>query len=275
MQSAGLKEDIIMPVFNDLDLSRWKELDIWTNSLWIIPERDKAGKHNGFYHGNFVPQIPHQLILRYSKKGDIIFDPFIGSGTTAIEAEALGRNCIGIDIQQKLVEYCSKKVDKQKGDFDFIVGDSSQIETFDKVSAVLTRYKRNTVQLAILHPPYADIIKFSDQKEDLSNCISLEVFLGKFSKVVENTVQILDNNRYLAIVIGDKYAAGQWIPLGFYCMNEALKLGLVLKSIVIKNMEGNRAKQNKEAIWRYRALASDYYIFKHEYIFVFKKTNGK
>jgi len=42
-----------------------------------------------------------------------------------------------------------------------------------------------------------------------------------------------------------------------------------LKSIIIKNIEGNRAKQNKEAIWRYRALSSDYYIFKHEYIFIF------
>lgn len=38
-------------------------------------------------------------------------------------------------------------------------------------------------------------------------------------------------------------------------------------------MEGNRAKNNKRAIWRYRALSSDYYIFKHEYIFVFKKNN--
>ena len=45
-------------------------------------------------------------------------------------------------------------------------------------------------------------------------------------------------------------------------MNEAQKLGLTLKSIIIKNMAGNRAKQNKEGIWRYRALSSDYYIFK-------------
>ena len=84
-------------------------------------------------------------------------------------------------------------------------------------------------------------------------------------KFIKNTLGILEKNRYLAIVIGDKYTAGQWIPLGFYCLNEAQKLGLILKSIIIKNMEGN-AKQHKEAIWKYRALSSDYYIFKHEYI---------
>ncbi|EAJ6415095.1 DNA adenine methylase, partial [Campylobacter jejuni] len=44
-----------------------------------------------------------------------------------------------------------------------------------------------------------------------------------------------------------------------------------LKGIVIKNIEGNRGKLGINAIWRYRALRSDYYIFKHEYIFVFKK----
>jgi len=108
-------------------------------------------------------------------------------------------------------------------------------------------------------------------KDDLSNAKSLKDFLNKFAEVLKNTIDILENGRYLVIVIGDKYSAGQWIPLGFYCMNEAQKLRLTLKSIIIKNVTGNRGKQNKEAIWRYRALTSDYYIFKHEYILIFKK----
>lgn len=263
-----------MPIFNDIDMDNWKESIIWTDSLWIIPVRDKMGKHTGFYHGNFVPQIPRQLILRYSKGGDLIFDPFLGSGTTAYEAEDLGRNFIGIDIQELLVNYVKQKVG-QKMDFsEIFVGDSTQARTFDKVKAILQSYKKKNVQLAILHPPYSDIIKFSDLKEDLSNTKSINEFLEKFAKVLKNTIEILEVGRYLAIVVGDKYSSGEWIPLGFYCMNEAQKLGLILKSVIIKNMEGNRAKQNKEAIWRYRALKGDYYIFKHEYIFIFKKVNG-
>ena len=65
-----------MPSFNDLNLDKWKESEVWTDSLWVISERAKTGKHSGFYQGNFIPQIPHQLILRYSKKGDIVFDPY-------------------------------------------------------------------------------------------------------------------------------------------------------------------------------------------------------
>jgi DNA modification methylase len=259
-----------MPDFNDLNLDKWKESEILTDSLWIIQERDKTGKHSGFYHGNFIPQIPRQLISRYTKKGEVVFDPFVGSGTTAYEAETLERHFIGIDIQKDLVEQLRSKVDNKDYFSEIILGDSSKSTTFDEVSDLLKKRKKDKISLAILHPPYADIIKFSNLKEDLSNSKSLEEFLSSFSLVLKNTISILEKGRYLAIVIGDKYTAGQWIPLGFYCMNEAQELGLTLKSIIIKNMEGNRAKQNKEGIWRYRALSSDYYIFKHEYILLFK-----
>lgn len=259
-----------MPIFNDINLKDWKESEIWTDSLWIIPERDKTGKHNGFYHGNFIPQIPHQLILRYTKKDQIVFDPFLGSGTTAYEAESLNRNFIGIDIQKKLIDYVRSNIEIKNNFSYLIAGDSTKIETFGKVKEILKNHKKKNVQLAILHPPYADIIRFSDLKDDLSNVRSLQEFLEKFSAAVKNTIEILEKGKYLAIVIGDKYTAGKWIPLGFYCLDEAQKLGLTLKSIIIKNMEGNRAKRNKEAIWRYRALSSDYYIFKHEYILIFK-----
>lgn len=259
-----------MPIFNDIDLNNWKDSEIWTDSLWIIPERDNSGKHDGFYHGNFIPQIPHQIILRYTKKGEIVFDPFVGSGTTAYEAEKLCRHFIGVDIQPELIEQIKCKVDNTDYFSELIAGDSTNRNTFLTINEFLVKKKKNNVQLAILHPPYADIIKFSEYNKDLSNAKSLKYFLSEFSLVVKNTLDLLEKNRYLAIVIGDKYTQGQWIPLGFYCLHEAQKLGLILKSIIVKNMEGNRAKQNKEAVWKYRALSSDYYIFKHEYILIFK-----
>lgn len=262
-----------MPSFNDIDLNQWKESEVWTDSLWVIDKRDKSGKHDGFYHGNFIPQVPRQLILRYSKKGDVVLDPFLGSGTSAYEAEALERNFIGIDIQENLVEHVRGKLDDSKKTFsDLFVGDSTDSNVFDTVSSKIKGRNKESVDLAILHPPYADIIKFSDHEKDLSNAKSLKDFLSGLNSVIQNTASVLKKGGYVAIVIGDKYSAGQWIPLGFYSMNEAQKLGLTLKSIIIKNMEGNRAKQNKEGIWRYRALASDYYIFKHEYVLIFKKN---
>lgn len=37
-----------MPIFNDIDLKNWKESEILTDSLWIIPEREKTEKYNSF-----------------------------------------------------------------------------------------------------------------------------------------------------------------------------------------------------------------------------------
>lgn len=256
-----------MSYFNDINLKKWKEEDdIWTDSLWFISERDKSGKHSGYYHGNFVPQIPYQLLRRYTKKGENVLDPFIGSGTTVFEAEKLNRNIIGIDIRKDLIRDIRKQISSNSF-AQIFAGDSTLHSTFSEIKKRTGR----KVHFVILHPPYADIIKFSNDKKDLSNAKSLQDFLTQFSKVVENSLFLLEKGRHLAVVIGDKYTKGQWVPLGFYCMNEIQKQGATLKSIIVKNMTGNREKNNKEAIWRYRALSSDYYIFKHEYILIFKK----
>jgi len=77
---------------NDINLLRWKEYDdIITDSLWILDKRDTSGAHLGWYWRNFIPQIPHQMMLRYTKKGDWVLDTFVGSGTTLIECRRLGR----------------------------------------------------------------------------------------------------------------------------------------------------------------------------------------
>lgn len=86
---------------NDINLNRWKEYeDLRTDSLWIIDKRDNTGVHTAGYWGNFIPQIPNQMLKRYTKKGDWILDTFVGCGTTLIESQRLGRNGIGVELQE-------------------------------------------------------------------------------------------------------------------------------------------------------------------------------
>ena len=114
-----------MPVHNDFDLTKWKEIDLNMDSLWVIAERAKWGKRSNFYHGNFIPQIPNHFIQRYTKKGWWVYDPFLWSATTAIECEELERNIIGIDIQKSLVDRAKELVPSEKIHAHFCVGDSS------------------------------------------------------------------------------------------------------------------------------------------------------
>lgn len=96
--------------------------------------------------------------------------------------------------------------------------------------------------------------------------------MNNFGSVIDNACKYLEKNRYCAMVIGDKYANSEIVSLGFYCMNLFVKRGYKLKAIIVKNFEDTKGKANQKSIWRYRALASDFYIFKHEYIMVFKKV---
>ena len=257
---------------NDINLLRWKEYDgIITDSLWILDKRDTSGAHLGWYWGNFIPQIPHQMMLRYTKKGEWVLDTFLGSGTTLIECRRLGRNGIGIELNQEVADKAKELIQKEENKdnviTEVIVGDSRTID----INSVLSKYKINHVQLLIMHPPYFDIIKFSGDERDLSNAKNINEFLKMFGEVVDNTTSFLENGRYLVLVIGDKYSKGEWIPLGFYCMNEVLKRKYLLKSIIVKNFEETRGKRNQKELWRYRALVGGFYIFKHEYIMLFKK----
>ena len=260
-----------MSKYNDIDMNHWKEYtDVETDSLWLIDKRDNSGVHAGDYHGNFVPQIPHQLFSRYTKQGDWILDPFMGSGTSLIEAQRMKRNAIGIELQQEVLDKAAQRIDAEKNDESTIIkicGDSSTVD----LKPILDSVGIEKVQFVIFHPPYWDIIKFSDNPCDLSNCGSLEDFQNSFGKVVDNTTAFLEKNRYCAVVIGDKYANSQVVPLGFHCMNIFLEKGFLLKAVIVKNFGETKGKANQQAIWRYRALKSDFYIFKHEYIFIFKK----
>lgn len=257
---------------NDLNLNRWKEYeDILTDSLWIMEKRDTSGAHTGSYWGNFIPQIPNQLFRRYTKGGDWILDTFLGSGTSLIECKRLGRNGIGIELQPSVVNMAKSNIDRERNvnnvRTEIINNDSTSVNLKEELNQIGI----DKVQFIIMHPPYHDIIKFSDDEKDLSNAKTTEEFLKMMRKVIDNSYDILEKGRYMAIVIGDKYSKGEWIPLGFYCMQEALNKGYKLKSTIVKNFEETKGKQNQKELWRYRSLVGGFYIFKHEYIFLFKK----
>jgi len=252
---------------NDIDMKRWKEYDdIITDSLWIIPSRDNSGMHTPEYHGNFIPQIPRQAMLRFTKRGEWVLDTFAGLGTTLIEARRLGRNAVGIELNERIAEKAKKLVEAEDNPYGVstrvLIGDCTQEEIYKDLE---------NFQLVIMHPPYWDIIKFSRDKRDLSNSKTLSEFLNKFKRVAKLASEHLDPHRYLVLVIGDKYSDGEWIPLGFYAMQEIIELGFKLKSIVVKNIEENRGKRGQRSLWRYRALKDGYYVFKHEYVMFFVK----
>ncbi|MCL4541148.1 MAG: site-specific DNA-methyltransferase, partial [Chloroflexi bacterium] len=174
---AGLV-DVRTSAINDINLLRWQEYDdVLTDSLWVIERRDTSGAHLGWYWGNFVPQIPHQLMLRYTKRGEWVLDVFAGSGTALIECRRLGRNGIGFELSEQVVQAARELIDREPNQdgvvSDLLAGDSRTVN----IGGALAAQGQCALQLVIMHPPYHDIIPFSDDPRDLSAAPSTETFL--------------------------------------------------------------------------------------------------
>ncbi len=265
--------------FHDLDLKNWKDYpDLITDSLWTLGARSRASVHKGDYHGNFVPQIPEQVLRRFTKAGDVVLDMFSGMATTLIECRRLGRNGIGIELQPEICEEAGLRLNSAENPdevtTEIICGDSSCPSVVEKVRSALEPLGRTGVDHILLHPPYWDIITFTDRQDerDLSSFETLEGFLEAFEAVVRNGAELLDRGKFMTLVIGDKYAGGEWVPLAFECMDAVRACGLTLRAINIKDIQGNeKAKGKNSNLWRYRALRNGLYVFKHEYVMIFKK----
>lgn len=278
LKQAGLQ--VVKPVkttkYSDINLNEWKNYNhIKTDTFWEFPSRMKEGGHSNEYHGNYIPQIARQLYERFTKRNDVVLDLFFGSGTSGIEALNMGRRCIGVELKDELTERVSEKFTPKQlvTDVNIICADSTTTLAKEKIQARLDIMGEKDAQFLILHPPYDDIIKFSDKKEDLSNCATTEEFYDLFEKAAKNGYDLLEKNRFAALIIGDKYANSRLVPLGFECMKRMNDIGFITKSIIVKDIEGNeRAKGKTSNLWRYRALAGGFYIFKHEYIILFQKV---
>lgn len=262
--------------YNDINLKQWRNYShVKTDTLWEFPSRLKEHGHSNEYHGNYIPQIAQQLYERYTKKGDVVLDLFFGSGTSGIEAINMQRRCIGVELKDELAELVSQKFTPKQlvTDVNIICGDSTSQLAKEKVKARLDVMGEKQAQFLILHPPYDDIIKFSDKKEDLSNCATTEEFYDMFEKVAKNGYDLLEKGRFAALIIGDSYKNSEIQPLGFRCMERMNKLGFITKAIIVKDIQGNeRAKGKTANLWRYRALAGGFNIFNHEYVMIFQKV---
>ena len=266
MQNAGFNSK------DDFNVKLWKGYsEIKTDSLWLLERRRSDSGQKAWYWGNFVPQIPRQMMLRYTKPGSWVLDPFCGSGTTLIEAARMKRHALGIEINSEIYSKVRESLGNSHENLDVHIVNADSINADFK--SIMAEYNIDSFDLVMLHPPYWDIIKFSDSPSDLSNAETLQDFLEMFTKVAKKSVDVVKAGGYISLVIGDAYRKGEIIPLGFMCMDIISKMGMKTKGIIVKDMQNNRGKRNSENLWRYRALKSGFYIFKHEYVFVFMKPS--
>jgi len=231
-------------------------------TVWSFPERGNWATHKPEFRGNFAPQIARNIILRYSKERDIVLDPMVGGGTTLIEAKLLNRKGIGRDINPDAVALTRKNLkfkSDNKARQQVRLGDVRRLNGINDES----------VDLILTHPPYLNIIRYSNGaiNEDLSNISGVKKFCDELEKGIQEFHRVLKEDSYCAILIGDTRRGRHYVPLSYYVMERFLNNGFALKEDIIK------VQHNCESTpyWKSQVKKYNFYMIMHEHLFVFRK----
>lgn len=244
-------------------ITRWEpedfELEMTTH--WSFPKRGDWATHDAKWRGNWSPYIPRNILLRYSKEGDLVLDQFAGGGTTLVEAKLLNRNVIGVDVNDVALERCKEKTDFVYKGADGKVyirkGDARNLDFVPDCS----------IDLICTHPPYADIIQYSeDIVEDLSR-LKVTDFLEEMRKVADECYRVLKKDKFCAILMGDTRQKGHMIPMSFEVMRIFENAGFKLKELIIKEQHNCKAT----GYWKTNSVKYNFLLIAHEYLFVLKK----
>lgn len=236
-----------------------ENFELETNTVWAFPDRGKWATHDAKYRGNWSPYIPRNIILRYSQEGDTVLDPFVGGGTTAVEAKLTNRNFVGFDINPEAIE-----LSRQKCDFQF---DTTATSVIDIADARKLPLEDNSMDLICAHPPYADIIHYSENIEGDLSLLSIKDFLFEMGKVAEEFRRVLKKGKFCAILMGDMRKKGMVQPLAFETMRVFELAGFKTKEIIIKEQHNCKAT----GYWKTSSIKFNFLLLAHEYLFIFKR----
>lgn len=198
---------------NDLTGKEWL---LSTASFWksesTLDDRD-AYEHPA----PFLVRDIERLVGMFTKKGMTVLDPFVGSGTTILAANNLGRKAVGIDINKEYKQISERRL-KTKGhtQYEYLVGDAAKLIK-----------KIPPIDYVVTSPPYHNILKnpggglrkyngkqfrmgaregveyYTDMKNDLGNCESYSDFIFKLSGVMSEVFSRLKPKKYCTVIMSD------------------------------------------------------------------------
>ncbi len=239
------------------------EFDQECTTVWSFRRRGNWATHKSDWRGNWAPEVVRNLVLRYSKQGDTLLDPMVGGGTTAIEAKLLHRNLIACDINPGAIERSQKSLE-----FDFKTPSKQEFHLND--ARDLSFIEDASIDFALTHPPYADIIKYSEGEiaQDLSGINNLDEFCDEMEKVAAELYRVLKNGQFCAILMGDTRRKKMYQPLAYKVMDRFLKAGFLLKEDIIKHQHNCKAT----GFWEKKSKEHNFLLIMHEHLFVFQKV---
>ncbi|MHA1267886.1 MAG: DNA methyltransferase [Candidatus Helarchaeota archaeon] len=261
---------------NNLDGKRWLQhsFSIWRD-IEKTPEERKL-KHPAM----FPTQLTSRLIEIFTKeKGDVVLDPFLGSGSTVVSAHKLGRLGIGFELSKEYVKLSDNRIKNVQLDLNQKKNELLKPQIYNKtIFDVPKVLDEESVDLVITSPPYWDILtakrsadrktirKYSDSIEDLGNISDYQVFLDKLKKAFTGVYNVLKRGKYCIIVVMDIRKKSKFYPFHMDVVNKMQEIGFELDDIIIWDRQkeyNNMRPLGYPFVFRVNKV--------HEFILIFKK----
>lgn len=196
---------------NDLSGSEWAQA-----SKSVMSYEDVRSEKQRIHGAAFPQSLAEHHIICYTKKDEIVLDPFAGVGTTLDACKKTGRKGIGIEVNQYFV-------DLAKNDLSSI--DNPQKLICDDVRNMLKHLKPNSIDFVITSPPYANMLHgvqkkflykwkkygfkerenakpYSIDSHDIGN-LPYEQVLEQLKKVFQDLLIVTKNNCYAVWIVKD------------------------------------------------------------------------
>jgi DNA modification methylase len=253
-----------------LDGRLWEKYSV---SIWDLPRSPE--EHRLHHPAPFPLEVCKRLIEIYTRNGDLILDPFVGSGTTLLAAAQLGRRSIGIDINPTYTRMAKSRLESihRLNGNGFPQVHRYNAEEMDEI------IHRGSIDLIVTSPPYWNILtrkrtadgksprKYSSMRKDLGNLSDYSEFMSSLESVFRKMNYVLGYGRRCVLVVMDLRVKSRFIPLHIDVADAMQSSGFRLENIII----WDRRKEYNNL--RPLGFPNVFVVNKvHEYILIFKKV---
>ncbi len=256
---------------NALDGKTWTRYSI---SVWDIAKSPQEMKLK--HPAMFPEELVKRLITIYTKKGDVVLDAFMGSGSTILVAKNLSRKGIGFEISKEFIKLARKRLSQQ---LLFTSNDEEEPLIYEDDARNLLNYlEPNSIDLVITSPPYWDIHRqirtadrkkirpYTDLRSDLGNISDYYEFIIALKKVFEEINKVLKPEKCCVVIVMDLRKKNKFYPFHIDIAKTMIEIGFEFEDIIIWD--------RKQEYSNLRPLGYPY-VFRvnkvHEYIMIFKK----
>ncbi len=220
------------------------QLGVWEFNYEKRDIRDKS-----VHPATFPIALPRRLIEQFTHKGELVVDPFVGSGSTLVAAHDCDRNAVGFDLSETYIDLCRNRL---AGTTD-IFKQSEQIAVTDDAINIDARLPDKSISLIVTSPPYANLLnrkrknksrrdrdndqlgkveQYSQNVRDLST-MALDSYTQNMGDIFQRLLPLLRPRGHCVINVPDMWWENQRITIHVSLIEEFRKRGYELRNIII------------------------------------------